>query len=201
MQINDNHQTNYDNKKSFNDIPPAEGETLVPFFVAWGMTKHGIDPGCVETWHIGGRKIPVAFAPVPIECKPAMMKSFWDDVRNYIASGCSPDFCPGDQPLENGHESDLSLDELREAMQDDDDKGFEPASDENLEESVLLAIVLDQLVHETSELSPLHGKILRMLRNGCTKGEIADALPLGKSQAYSRVKEAQELAMKFFSKE
>ena len=34
MQINDNHQTNYDNKKSFNGIPPAEGETLVPFFVA-----------------------------------------------------------------------------------------------------------------------------------------------------------------------
>jgi hypothetical protein len=202
-KINDNHQTNYDNKKSFNGIPPAAGETLVPFFVAWRMTKHGINPKYVETWHIGGRKIPVAFTPVPIECKPAMMKMFWEDVRNYIASGCSPDFCSGDQPPENGHESDLSLDKFIDDSQNDndDDSGFEPPSDENLEETVMLAAMLDQLVDETTKFNPLYGEILRMLKNGCTKGEIADVLPLGKSQAYSRVKEAQELAKKFFGKE
>ena len=201
MQTNDNHEKSYDNKRSFNGGAPTEGETLIPFFVSRDMKESYVNSENMETWHIAGKKIPVAFAPAAIESKPAMLKMFWEDVRNYIASGCDPNFCPGDQPPEIGHGADLSLDKLREDMEDDDSNGFEPASDENVEQNVLLALMVDQLMDETTERSPIHGEILNMLKEDYTNGEIVDALPVGKSQAYSRIKEVQKLAREFFGKE
>ena len=69
----DNH--NYDNRRSYNNLPLNPGECLVPIRVDWEMVKHfNMCQDNLETWRIGPNKVLVAFAPVKIEDRPAALK-------------------------------------------------------------------------------------------------------------------------------
>ena len=106
MQINDNQQStndnhNYDNRRSYNNLPLQPGECLVPIRVDWEMVKHfNMCQDNLETWHIGPNKVLVAFAPVAIEAKAAAIKNFYRDLREYFASFHTDDTLSLDQFLE-----------------------------------------------------------------------------------------------------
>ena len=113
QSTNDNH--NYDNRRSYNNLPLQPGECLVPIRVDWEMVKHfNMCQDNLETWRIGPNKVLVAFAPVKIEDKPAALKQFNADVREHFASFKSDDV--------------LSLDQFMDEAVSEDGKGFEPAS-------------------------------------------------------------------------
>ena len=173
MQINEKQQStnanhNYDNRRSYNNLPLQPEECLVPIRVDWEMVKHfNMCQDNLETWHIGPNKVLVAFAPVKIENKPAALKQFNTDVREHFASFKSDDV--------------LSLDQFMDEAVSEDGKGFEPASSENLEETVMLRMIIHDLICEDY-----------------TKGQILDELGLGKSQGYADIKAAQALAKKLY---
>lgn len=190
MNINKNHQStndnhNYDNRRSYNNFPLHHGECLVPIRVDWEMVKHfSMCKDNLETWHIGSNKVLVAFAPVSIEAKEASIKSFYRDVREYFAS-----FHTGDA---------LSLDQFLEEAASEDGKGFEPASPENLEETAMLRIIINDLLKQIHVINPKYGHILYLICKDYTKGQILKELHLGKSQGYVDIKSAQELAKKLY---
>lgn len=180
---NDNH--NYDNRRSYNNLPLHEGECLVPIRVDWEMVKHfNMCQDNLETWHIGPNKVLVAFAPVAIEGKTAALKQFNADVREHFASFKTDDI--------------LSLDQFMDEASSEDGKGFEPASPENLEETVILRMVIQDLLKKIHELNPKYGRILDLICEDYTKGQILEELHLGKSQGYADIKAAQELAKKLY---
>nr|WP_300657012.1 hypothetical protein [uncultured Acetatifactor sp.] len=181
--INDNH--NYDNHRSYNNLPLHQGECLVPIRVDWEMVKHfNMCRDNLETWHIGPNKVLVAFAPVAIEAKEASIKAFYRDVREYFASFHTDDA--------------LSLDQFLEEAASEDGKGFEPASTENLEETVLLRVIINDLIKQVHTINPKYGRILDLICEDYTKGQILEALHLGKSQGYADIKATQELAKKLY---
>lgn len=180
---NDNH--NYDNRRSFNDLSLHPGECLVPIRVDLEIVKlFNMCRDNLETWHIGPNKVLVAFAPVAIESKEASIKAFYRDVREYFASFHTDDA--------------LSLDQFLEEASSEDGKGFEPASSENLEETVILRMVIQDLLKKIHELNPKYGRILDLICEDYTKGQILEELHLGKSQGYADIKAAQELAKKLY---
>ena len=96
QSTNDNH--NYDNRRSYNNLPLHEGECLVPIRVDWEMVKHfNMCQDNLETWHIGPNKVLVAFAPIAIEGKAAALKQFNADVREHFASFKTDDILSLDQ--------------------------------------------------------------------------------------------------------
>lgn len=180
---NDNH--NYDNRRIYNNLPLHEGECLVPIRVDWEMVKHfNMRRDNLETWHIGPNKVLVAFAPVAIEAKEASIQAFYRDVREYFASFHTDDA--------------LSLDQFLEEASSEDGKGFEPASPENLEETVLLRMIINDLIKQVHIINPKYGRILDLICADYTKGQILEELHLGKSQGYADIKAAQELAKKLY---
>ena len=62
MQINEKQQStnanhNYDNRRSYNNLPLQPEECLVPIRVDWEMVKHfNMCQDNLETWHIGPNK-------------------------------------------------------------------------------------------------------------------------------------------------
>ena len=183
QSTNDNH--NYDNRRSYNNLPLHQGECLVPIHVDWEMVKHfNMCRDNLETWHIGPNKVLVAFAPVATENKAAAIKSFYRDVREYFASFQTDDT--------------LSLDQFLEEAESEDGKGFEPASPENLEETVMLRMIIDDLLKQIHIINPKYGRILDLICEDYTKGQILEELHLGKSQGYADIKVAQELAKKLY---
>ena len=183
QSINDNH--NYDNRCSYNNLPLNPGECLVPIRVDWEMVKHfNMCQDNLETWRIGPNKVLVAFAPVKIEDKPAALKQFNADVREHFASFKTDDV--------------LSLDQFIDEAASEDGKGFEPASPENLEETVMLRMIIQDLLKKIHEINPKYGRILDLISEDYTKGQILDELGLGKSQGYADIKAAQALAKKLY---
>lgn len=183
QSTNDKH--NYDNRRSYNNLPLHHGECLVPIRVDWEMVKHfNMCRDNLETWHIGPNKVLVAFAPVAAENKAAAIKSFYRDVREYFASFQTDDT--------------LSLDQFLEEAESEDGKGFEPASPENLEETVMLRMIIDDLLKQIHIINPKYGRILDLICEDYTKGQILEELHLGKSQGYADIKAAQELAKKLY---
>ena len=80
----------------------------------------------------------------------------------------------------------------------EDSKGFEPASPENLEETVMLRMIIQDLLKKIHEINPKYGRILDLICKDYTKGQILDELGLGKSQGYADIKAAQALAKKLY---
>lgn len=183
QSTNNNH--NYDNRRSYNNLPLHQGECLVPIRVDWEMVKHfNMCRDNLETWHIGPNKVLVAFAPVATENKASAIKSFYRDVREYFASFQTDDT--------------LSLDQFLEEAESENGKGFEPASPENLEETVMLRMIIDDLLKQIHIINPKYGRILDLICEDYTKGQILEELHLGKSQGYADIKAAQELAKKLY---
>ena len=116
--------------------------------------------------------------------KAAAIKSFYRDVREYFASFQTDDT--------------LSLDQFLEEAESEDGKGFEPASPENIEETVMLRMIIDDLLKQIYIINPKYGRILDLICEDYTKGQILEELHLGKSQGYADIKAAQELAKKLY---
>ena len=92
----------------------------------------------------------------------------------------------------------LSLDQFMDEAVSEDDKGFEPASPENLEETVMLRMIIQDLLKKIHEINPKYGRILDLICEDYTKGQILDELGLGKSQGYADIKAAQTLAKNLY---
>ena len=106
---NDKH--NYNDRRSYNNLPLHESENLVPIRVDWDMVKHfNMDRNNLETWKVGPHKVLVAFAPVPVEDKAAAIKNFNRDVREFYEAFQTEDV--------------LSLDQFLEDAASDGGKGF-----------------------------------------------------------------------------
>lgn len=91
--------TKYENKKSYNNVAPMDGEVLVPIHALelFRWNKESIEKGYekpiklldeenLDTWHLCRRKILVGFTPVLKENEESAIKSFWYDVNDYIES-------------------------------------------------------------------------------------------------------------------
>lgn len=183
QSTNNNHT--YDNRHSYNNLPLFDGECLVPILVDWEMVKHfNMCRDNLETWHIGPNKVMVAFAPVAIESKAAAIKNFYRDVREYFASFHTDDT--------------LSLDQFLKEAESEDSKGFELASSENLEENVILRLIIRDLIKQVHNINPKYGRILDLICEDYTKGQILDELHIGKSQGYADIKAAQTLTRKLY---
>lgn len=191
----DTTSTKYGNKKPYNNIAPATNEELAPILMTKEMFKDkSIIRDNIETWNIHGHKIPVAFAPIEAETLDSWMKFFNAQVRTYIGTGGTSDF-----PKENGHEDDLSYDKfLDDAEGDEDSDGFDPGQTASLEDSVLLGIIIKDLISDVKKANPKYGRILELLGQNRTKGQILKELKLGKSQGYADINAAQAMARSLY---
>lgn len=179
---------NYDDRRSYNNQPLQEGETMIPIFISdWDMVRiYNMDRNNMETWRVGGQRITVAFTPARIEQKDTLMSLFWNEVREYIK--------------EQVHADDtLSYDALIEWNEDDDNpKRYEPAAYETPENTVLLRIAIEELIEEVRAVDPIYGIVLDLIRDGYERKEIVKRLNLSQSQAYKKISEAHEIAKKLF---
>lgn len=191
------NQSKYGNKIPYNNVQPSVDEELAPILVTDGIRK---DPALIkdniETWNIHGHKIPVAFAPIKIGTLDNWIKFFWSQVRTYIATGGTDEFLK-----ENGHNEDLSYDKfLDDAESDDTAHGFDPGKTEVLEDTTLMYMIIDDLIKEVATVNPKYGRILQLLYEGNTKGEILKLLGLGKSQGYTDINSAQKMVKELYNK-
>ncbi len=170
----------YSDKRSYNSLPVPEGFYLAPFLVHnWDEVKAmNYHRENLETWHFSGIAVLVAFTPVTAEQFPGTMKLFWSDVRTYIAA------LKKDPHI-------LSYDKMLEDMMSEDGNGYDPAQTESLENTTLLGLIIDDLIHQVREMNPRYGRILDLLKQEYTKGEILDSLlseyGIKKTQGYSEL--------------
>ena len=194
MQYNVNHTStnanqkyNFDDRRSYNDLPLMPGECLIPIVAPWEMVRHfKMNPDNMETWHYGSHKVPIAFAPVKLETKAANLKNFNADVREYLRKDVRFD--------------ELSLDAFLDAAESENDSGYDPTCVESFEEEVLLSLMLDDLIKEVSHQNHKYGRIIELLRDGYSKGEILTEMNLGRSQGYDDIRKAQNLAKELYYK-
>lgn len=181
----------YNNKNPYNNLPVPEDHFLAPFLVKdWDEVRQmNYHRSNLETWHFSRISVLVAFTPVTAEQFPITMKIFWRDVHDHIASFSSK-------------QTDLSYDKMVDDMYSADGTGFEPAQSASLESTALLALIIDELIQEVSKMNPRYGHILELIKQQYTKGEILDVIlieyNLKKTQGYSEIKSAQELAKKLY---
>lgn len=139
----------------------------------------------LETWHFSGIPILVAFTPVTPEQFIGTMKLFWSDVCQYIANL-------------HGNPNVISYDKFLEDMTAEGDNGYDPAQTESFENTTLLGMIIDDLIREVGEKNSRYGRILNLIRQEYTKGEILDALlteyGIKNTQAYAEIKAAQKMA-------
>lgn len=189
--MDDINYTKYGNKKPYNNLPFPEGQFLAPFLVKdWNEVKQmDYHRDNIETWHFSGIGVLVAFTPVTADQFPLTMKLFWRDVHDHIAS-----FTP--------KQTDLSYDKMIDDIYSEDGTGFAPAQSASLEDTAMLAIMIDELIQEVSQLNSRYGHILQLIKQQYTRGEILDIiLPeygLKKTQGYSEIKAAQKLAKELY---
>ena len=90
---------------------------------------------------------------------------------------------------------DLSLDAMIDAMDDDDEEGYDPTGTTENEDLALLKMALDMLLESYRRYGKDdYADVLAMLGAGYTKKEVAAAVrpDLKKSQAYDYIKQVQE---------
>lgn len=189
--MDDINYTKYSNKKPYNNLPVPEGQFLAPFLVRdWNEVKQmDYHRDNIETWHFSGIGVLVAFTPVTAEQFPITMKLFWRDVHDHIASFTTK-------------QTDLSYDKMIDDIDSEDGAGFDPVQSASLEDTAMLAIMIDELIQEVSQLNSRYGHILQLIKQQYTRGEILDIiLPeygLKKTQGYSEIKAAQKFAKELY---
>ena len=113
------------------------------------------------------------------------MKFFWSSVRTHIAEL-------------HGDPNVISYDKFLDDMSEEGEGGYDPAQTESFENTTLLGMIIDDLIREVGEKNPRYGRILNLIKQDSTKGEILDALldeyGIKKTQAYAEIKAAQKLA-------
>ena len=183
----DNELTKYSDKRSYNNLPVPEGLYLAPFLVhSWdegkAMNYHREN---LESWHFSGISVLVAFTTIAAEQVPGTMTLFLLAVRTSIAD------LKKDPNI-------LSYDKMLEDMMSEDGNSYDPAQTESLENTTLLGLIIDDLIRQVREMNPRYGRILDLLKQEYTKGEILDVIlkeyGIKKTQGYSEIKAAQKLA-------
>lgn len=179
---------NYDNRRSYNNQPLRDGETMIPVFVSdWEMVRiFSMDKDNMETWRINGHPILVAFTPARIDQKEHLMHLFWNEVRDYIREQVNFD-------------NTLSYEELTEWSDDDENpKRCELAASPSPEDTVLLRIAIDELIEEVRAADLIYGIVLDLIKAGCERKEIVQMLDFSPSQAYKKIKEANIKAKELY---
>ena len=185
--MSDINLNQYSDKRSYNNLPVPEGQYLAPFLVEnWDEVKAmNYHRDNLETWHFSGIPVLVAFTPVTPEQFPGTMKLFWGDVRKYIANL-------------NGDPNVISYDKILEDMEAEGEGGYDPAQTESFENTTLLGMIIDDLIREVGEKNPRYGRILNLIKQEHTKGEILEVIlkeyGIKKTQGYSEIRAAQKMA-------
>ena len=172
---------------------------MKPVVVAGGMKitlkGAGMDWNNVETWHFPWAKmsVPVAFIPVEEEAVDFMAKEFNRQVHVYLGGGEHSLF--EDEALE-------STDEMIDAAQDDDKKGYDPTGSTEIMDNAFLGMTFSMLIDDLNDLDVSFGRIISLLAEGYKKGEILQMVDLGteKTQGYAFIKKVQATAKEIYDK-
>ena len=195
MAEKNKYYRDFSNRKSFNNVPCAPGEVLVPAVLnaeIRATIKENLDTKNVETWHFpyASEKIPVIFVPVQESWKEAALKIFNHETECFLKHKVI-------KPLDA-----LSLDKLQSDAESDDEKGFDPAVTTKAMDDLMAHLTLEDLIRDLNELNPLYGQVFLMLYEGFSKKEILEKANTGKgkSQGYAFIEEARAAAQKLYIK-
>lgn len=197
MAIYDEIYHDFSNYPSFNGVPCRDGEVLMPVVVdddiKWYLKMHGLKSCNIRTWHYyHGKTAPVAFIPVRISEREAALICYKKQVNRYL------------KRFEETEADKLeSLDDMLDAIGDEDCKGVDPTATTEYEDLFFLEKTFQLLLERLNELNPNYGKVIRLLASGYTKGEILERINLGtkKSQGYAFIKKAQKQAKEIWDKD
>ena len=184
------YYSDFSNRKPFNNIPCRKDEVLAPVVVDDDYRDYlkdlGLDWNNVETWHYQhGRTVPVAFIQVKAVEKDSAIAYFKRQTTRYLK-----------QHEKTQWDDFVSIDDLLAAADDDDREGYDPTGTTENEDNAFLEMTFDMLVEELNKQNPVYGRIIRLLKDGYTKGEILDQVDLGKekTQGYDYIKKVQLIA-------
>ena len=193
MQTNNDNFKSYTEQVSFNNIPCNEGETLAPV-VAVGEMKEmlklrGLDPKNIRSWKFPHAKkvVPVAFIQVRIDEMENAVKYFNKQVNTYLNGERNP------------FDGMISIEEMLEKQDNDNEKGFDPTAVCTAEEDRYALLLLDDLVDHLNSINPLFGKAFLLIYYGRDKGVAAEVFGGKKSRNYEKVNEVLRLAAEFYN--
>ena len=201
-------------RKTYNNEPLREGETLVPMLCDRETAKdYGADPANIRTWTTAGIRYQVMFIPVPDEQAEIAWQTFWAEVNDLLNEKIGPNryarcripredgstgICPKDGrkctgcPYKGQYEREdrtpLSIEQMME-----DEYHLLPATP-SAEDEAMEMLLLDELLATLVQRKPLYGEIVRMGLQGLKKKEIIVRLPIRKSQAYRLISECDKAA-------
>lgn len=188
------YYSDFSNRHPFNNEPLREGEVLAPVVVDDDYTPYlktlGLDCNNVETWHYKhGRTVPVAFIPIKAEEMESSMAYFKAQTTRYLKRHQKTEW-----------DEFKSIDDMLEAAEDDDRKGYDPTGSTENEDKMFLQIALEDLIAELNQQDPTYGRIISLLAEGNSKGEVLDQVDLGreKTQAYAYIKKVQTIAIEIW---
>lgn len=185
----------FSNRAPFNGVEPRADEVLAPVVVDDDYKDYlrtlGLKWDNVETWHFpySNENVPVAFIPVKRNEFDSAMKYFNGQVSRYLKR-----FRKGEW------DELLSIDEMLEAAEDDDKKGYDPTGTTDNEDRAFLDMVLKMLIADLNEMDENAGRIIELLADGLDKGEILDIVDLGKgkTQGYAFISKVQKMAKELY---
>ena len=197
VQNKDNHYRDFSNRKPFNNVPCRPDETLAPVVIDDDFRDYLKELGLIwdnaETWHFPrcGEGVPVAFIQVKKYELDQSMKYFNDQVSRYL------------KRFQKDEWSEFaSIEDMLEAAEDDDRKGFDPTGTTEHEDNFMLEMCFNSLLEDLAKLDPTYAHIIQMLRDGAKKGEILTEVDLGteKTQSYAFIKKVQVIAKEIWDK-
>lgn len=188
MAVNANK---YYKEKAYDGSPLQPGEVLVPFWIKREFKEEfaSIIDDNLTTFHIGGFRFLIGFAPIAEGSFESYMKLFWKEINTYLA---------GTRARTGSPASCLSLDEFL------DDYSFEiedfntPSPEEyylaNCEESPSEDQLLGELLERLQAIKPRYAQIVEMLLDKFPVEKIFVELGLKPSRGYQEIANAFCLA-------
>lgn len=190
MAEKDRYYSDFSNRKPFNNIPCRKDEVLAPVVVDSDYKEYlktlGLNWNNIETWHYKhGRTVPVAFIQIKADEMESSMAYFRAQTTRYLK-----------QHQKTEWDEFASIEDMIEAAEDDDRKGYDPTGTTENEDNAFLTMAFEMLIEELNKQDPTSGRIISLLAEGYTKGEILEEIDLGreKTQAYAYIKKVQTIA-------
>lgn len=197
MAEKDRYYSDFSNRKPFNNVPCRKDEVLAPVVVDSDYKEYlktlGLDWNNIETWHYKhGRTVPVAFIQIKADEMESSMAYFRAQTTRYLK-----------QHQKTEWDEFASIEDMIEAAEDDDRKGYDPTGTTQSEDNAFLTMAFEMLIEELNKQDPMSGRIISLLAEGYTKGEILDEIDLGKekTQAYAYIKKVQTIAKEIWYKD
>lgn len=190
MAEKDRYYSDFSNRNPFNNIPCRKDEVLAPVVVDSDYKEYlktlGLNWNNIETWHYKhGRTVPVAFIQIKADEMESSMAYFRAQTTRYLK-----------QHQKTEWDEFASVEDMIEAAEDDDRKGYDPTGTTENEDNAFLTMAFEMLIEELNKQDPTSGRIISLLAEGYTKGEILEEIDLGreKTQAYAYIKKVQTIA-------